>query len=303
MIRRHVLFTLLFALAGAPVFAGAHTWDVNEIFSNADGTIQFVELREANGTPGETGVSSQTLRSLTVTHNIDVIIDPPTTNKFLLFATAGFAALPGAPTPDEIIPNNFLSVVQDTIFYGPYDSLAFGSGQLPTDGIMSFNDNAVIAVNSPTNYAGTTGSVDVSPAPQPPAVPDGMGGSAPMDVTPLDLPASSVMISWDTSTCTGAAEHHIIYGEGTQLPTSPGGTFTLTGSVCSIGAPPFVWNSTPTAADGSGLIWWLIVVSESGVEGSWGLDSDGLERFGPGPALSSGQCGVTTRDLSNTCGK
>jgi hypothetical protein len=169
---------------------------------------------------------------------------------------------------------------------------------------MSFNDGAIIAANSPTNYAGQTGSVDANPPPAPPAVPDGTDGSAPMDVTPLDMAATSVSIDWDVSTCSGATEHHIIYGEGSQLPASPGGVFGVTGSACAIGAPPFIWNPTPTAGDGSGLIWWLVVVVDpgSGTEGSWGLDSDGLERLGPGASGSSGECGVTVKSITNTCG-
>ncbi len=308
MSRRFVLFTLsVFAMAGSPIFAGAHTWDVNEVFSNADGTIQFVELREANGTPNETGVHNFNLWSTLETHAINVMIASPTTNKFLLFATPAFAALPGAPTPDELfLPGEvpFFSVTGDTIRYGaPYDTLTFGA-VVPTDGIMSLNKNLTTGVNSPTNYAGQTGSVNANPPPAPPAVPDGSDGSIPMEVVPLDLAATSMSIDWDTSTCTGATEHQIIYGEGSQLPASPGGAFSVTGSVCVIGAPPFVWNPTPTAGDGSGLIWWLVVVvdTDSTTEGSWGLGSDGLERLGPGPSGSSGECGVTVKSLTNTCG-
>ena len=57
--------TLLFlpSVAGA----GAHTWDVNELFSNADGTIQFVELLEANGTANELGLPNVMLMSSTQT--------------------------------------------------------------------------------------------------------------------------------------------------------------------------------------------------------------------------------------------
>ncbi|MFP6607219.1 MAG: hypothetical protein VCC19_11635, partial [Myxococcota bacterium] len=41
-----------------PALAGIHTWDVNEVFSNADGTIQFVELWEAAGGAGEVNVGN-----------------------------------------------------------------------------------------------------------------------------------------------------------------------------------------------------------------------------------------------------
>jgi hypothetical protein len=30
-------------------FAGSHTWRFNEVFTNASGTIQFIELRDLTG--------------------------------------------------------------------------------------------------------------------------------------------------------------------------------------------------------------------------------------------------------------
>lgn len=142
---------------------GAHTWDVSEVFSNADGTIQFVELVEANGTPGETGVANKNVtadvtgQSFTIPSNVA----PPTSNKHILLATASFAALPGAPTPDHIIPAGslpFFSISGDTVRYGAFDAFTFGA--VPTDGVNSMNDGGIIAPNSPTNYAGATGSVN-----------------------------------------------------------------------------------------------------------------------------------------------
>jgi hypothetical protein len=169
-LRPIVLNALLLAAAG-PAFAGAHTWDVNEVFSNADGTIQFVELREAGGGAGETGVPGQTLSS--DTQSVSPIGGGPlggsTANKYFLIATAAFAALPGAPTPDAIIPAPsvpFFDTGGDTVDYGPYDSLAFASA--PINGILSLNRDLTTGTNSPTNYAGATGSVNASgPAPLP----------------------------------------------------------------------------------------------------------------------------------------
>lgn len=40
----------LFSMAA---FANFHTFIINEIYSNADGTIQFIELREAQGATGQ----------------------------------------------------------------------------------------------------------------------------------------------------------------------------------------------------------------------------------------------------------
>jgi len=299
--------------AGSPsVFAGSHTWRVNEVFSNADGTIQFVELREMNGTPGETGIAGRTVTSTSRTFTITSNVASPTTNRHILFATPAFVGLPGAPTPDYIFPSGsvpFFSINGDTLKYNPYDlnGLVFGAGVLPTDGRDSLHrippqGGVTRGVNSPTNYAGQTGSLDLRPSP--PGVPDGTAGSTPMDVESLNPAGSMLRLFFDAATCAGPNEHQIVYGQGSQLPTSPGGVFGLTGAHCGIGsASPFVWNGVPDATDGTGLLWWLIVVNEGfTTEGSWGDDSAGNERVGPGTGGSSGQCSVTARSLTDTCG-
>jgi hypothetical protein len=164
---------LAFALAvalglpPAPAHAGSHTWDVNEVFSDSTGQVQFIELVEANGTPGETGVPGHTMTSNSKSFTIvGAPLAPPTSNKFYLIATAAFAALPGAPTPDAIIPPAalpfFFSTSGDTVTYVPWDALAFGA--VPTDGTTSLNGDLTTGLNSPTNYAGVSGSVDASPA-------------------------------------------------------------------------------------------------------------------------------------------
>jgi hypothetical protein len=154
-------------LPPAPAHAGSHTWDVNEVFSDSTGLVQFVELVEANGTPGETGVPGHSMTSSSKSFTIvGPALAPPTSNKFYLIATAAFAALPGAPTPDAIIPAGvlpfFFSTSGDTVTYVPWDAFAFGT--VPTDGTTSLNQDLTTGLNSPTNYAGVSGSVDASPA-------------------------------------------------------------------------------------------------------------------------------------------
>ena len=101
------------------------------------------------------------------------LLIPPTSNKYLLIATQAFADLPNAPTPDYIISAVhlpfFFSVTGDSVSYEPWDTLTFGAGELPIDGITSLNFDGTTGVNSPTNYAGETGSVDVSVPPDVPA--------------------------------------------------------------------------------------------------------------------------------------
>ena len=297
-----------FAAGARPAAAGAHTWDVFEVFSNAEGTIQFIEIREMNGTSAERGIGNSFITSNGNLFDIPANLTGDTSNMHVLFATAGFAtlfaALPGSPAPDHIIPDNFFSTTADTISYTPYDTtFSFTAGQLPTDGVLSLNDGApnFQDVNSPRNYAGDTGSVDASP-PAPPAVPGGGSGTTPMSVQEV---GASLELSWDVTSCTPNQDHHLLFGQGSDLPASGGGTFALGGAECNLGASsPFLWTTVPSPTDGSGLIWWLLVVDNGdGREGPWGLDGNGQERLGPGPSSSSGLCGVTTRVLTNTCGE
>jgi hypothetical protein len=168
---RTLVLGSLIALPFSTAQAGSHTWNVNEIFSDSTGNIQFIELVEANGTPNEVGVPGHSMTSNTKNFVISgPALAPPTSNKFYLIATSGFAALAGAPTPDAIIPPGvlpfFFSTGGDTVTYVPWDAFSFAS--VPTDGTTSLNANLTTGLNSPTNYAGVSGSVNASP---PPAVP------------------------------------------------------------------------------------------------------------------------------------
>ena len=138
----------------------------------------------------------------------------------------------------------------------------------------------------------------------PPRVPDGGLSTLPLTVDKLDPAGVDLSVSWDATTCSEAVGYHLVYGGGTGLPADPGGTFSVTAGVCTIGSSPFVWSNSPdAAADPSGLLWWVVVADDAvSTEGSWGLDSASAERIGPGVDGVSGTCGMTDRDLANTCG-
>ena len=144
-----------------------HLYDIDEIFSNADGTIQFIELSQP-GT-GQAGESFWTGQHLTVGANDFIFpIDLPSTatqNTHVLIATSGFAAVAGV-TPNYIIPNGFLPT-SGTLNYAGFDSVTYTN--LPTDGHTSLNIDINSAHaqstgdNSPTNFAGSSGHVDLAP--------------------------------------------------------------------------------------------------------------------------------------------
>jgi hypothetical protein len=81
---------------------------------------------------------------------------------------------------------------------------------------------------------------------------------------------------------------------------APGGV----GGQCNIGnSGSYVWSGTPTGPPNDPLVWFLVVAeNDGGTEGSWGADSDLNERNGFFANGSSGQCGITTKTLANSCG-
>ena len=153
--------------AASTAQASFHLWGINEVYSNSSGTIQFVEMRNDAGS-FENFTQGQQFKSnantLTLNHNLN----GDTLNKTFLMATPGYAALSGVPTPDFVFPtNNFFNINGDTLTFqfAQGDGLhpatfTFTGAQLPTDGTRSLNyDRTINAVNSPTNYAGQSGSV------------------------------------------------------------------------------------------------------------------------------------------------
>ncbi|MFN0060486.1 MAG: hypothetical protein ACKVX7_18670 [Planctomycetota bacterium] len=205
-----VVVALLF-VGVARVDAGSHAWQVNELFSNADGTVQFIELKECCGFASEIGLAGKWVMSNSTGNQFffPINLTPGTTaNQHLLLATAAFAALPGAPTPDYIIESNFFSNESDTITYWMYPAatMSFASGALPLDGIHSLLRTGAVIVNSPTNFADVTGSVDASGggAPQQFIRADSNGDGA-LDVAdPISV--LGVLFSGGATTCNKALD-------------------------------------------------------------------------------------------------
>jgi hypothetical protein len=161
----------LAVLVAPSAFAGSHLWRFNEIFSNADGTIQFIELKECCGSDDEKFLVNKWVSS-DATNEMYVFphsLTEPTANRHLLIATAGFAALPGAPTPDFIMQDGLFSLTGDTLRYWSYAAatMTYGPDDLPTDGVTSMTADLSTEVNSPTNFAGATGSVTAGGGPVP----------------------------------------------------------------------------------------------------------------------------------------
>lgn len=161
-----ILASLVIFLFTANAHAASHLWRINEVFSNADGNIQFVEMHECCGAPAELGLGGRFVRSDSTGQQYDFTehLTGNTADRYLLLATNDFAALPGAPTPDYIIPDNFFSTDTDTITYWfyPAATMTISPGDVPTNGVDSYDAENGVGPNTPTNYAGESGTVDAS---------------------------------------------------------------------------------------------------------------------------------------------
>ncbi len=168
-------------LVGAPVRGNFHEWEIQEVYTNFDGSIQFIELFCAT-------VGQQVLLNHQITANSDGNVvtftfnansGTPTTSKHLLIATPGFGALTGGVAPNYTLPDPGTpptlapffrpDATSITINFVGADSVTFSGASLPADGVNSLNFTvagvASVAPNSPRNFANATGSVNLPPPP------------------------------------------------------------------------------------------------------------------------------------------
>jgi len=155
-------------LATREASATFHIMDINEVYTNADGTVQFIELiadaagqielrlarwvaRGANGTP--------------ITVILDVTTDFPAVGngETVLFATAGFQAVAGF-APDYIIPDGLIpfptgqvtwendtgTLIVDRIAYGAYTG-TLPAGTTPAVAIPCNGRQSLTRTNATSN--------------------------------------------------------------------------------------------------------------------------------------------------------
>jgi hypothetical protein len=160
---------LLAWLAAFPAGAAFHLWTMTELYSNADGTVQFLELSAITG--GQQFLSGHTLRSTsggtsrTFTFSNDLPGDTPNGRRMLV-GTQGFAAL-GIVAPDYVVPNGFFFQGGGSINFGEGADL-WNHGALPAPP-LSLNRGGSTSTNSPRNFAGQTGSIAASAPPPTPS--------------------------------------------------------------------------------------------------------------------------------------
>lgn len=150
----------------SPAHAGHHLWRFSQLFSNATGSTQFIQLTV--GDDNEQGVGPFTITAggtpFSFVNNLPA--STTATNKWILIATSNFGALPGGVAPDYILPASFFPTGGGTLNYaGGVDVWNYGA--VPTDGRNAlFKSGATVTtgVNAPANFSLATGSVNLATA-------------------------------------------------------------------------------------------------------------------------------------------
>jgi hypothetical protein len=157
-------------LRAAPADAASHLWRFSEFYSSPDRSVQFIEMQEIGGSNNETNIDGHwyATNGYNQDHSDLLGSDLPfgTANKKFLVGTQSYAALPGVPAPDYVLPDGFLEPTGDTVVWWFYQTMTIPPGVMPSDGTLSISvdDPAspagfVVGVNSPTNFSGETGTV------------------------------------------------------------------------------------------------------------------------------------------------
>jgi hypothetical protein len=160
-----VCLATLLALSASVASAAFHLFEIEQVYSNADGTVQYVML--TTGANGEGFWSGHTLTSTgpgpQKVFKFPNDLPTNTQGHHVLVATQGFAAL-GLVTPDYVIPDGFLQIPNGTIDFAGVSRVTYTG--LPNDGVNAIDPLGKATQNRPTNFAGaSTSLVPANPNP------------------------------------------------------------------------------------------------------------------------------------------
>ncbi len=153
---------LFLVISSPPTFAEFHLWTINEVFSDADGTLQFIELTTT--ADGQDALGGHSLVSIDANQNQKTLnfltdLSGTTTNKTVLIATEAFTTLTGL-SADYIIGNNFIPITGGSLNFAEGTSLfEFTQPMLPLNGVQSIDGIAQPQTATPTNFLGLSATL------------------------------------------------------------------------------------------------------------------------------------------------
>ncbi|HEX6138768.1 MAG TPA: hypothetical protein VF059_14030 [Casimicrobiaceae bacterium] len=162
----------IFAVFIAPAHAAFHLFRIDQVYSNADGSVQYVVMREVTGSNGENFWAGQRLETTSLSGAKQQFVFPSnlpssaTASRSVLIGTSGLAAL-GVIALDYTIPSAFIPIGGGKLDYASgVDEITLPA--LPTDGATAIDRNGNPVPATPKNFAGATVTLN----PSPPAGPD-----------------------------------------------------------------------------------------------------------------------------------
>lgn len=244
-----------FTLAAAMLFAHSanatfHLWQIDEIYSNANGTVQYVELSTSASGQQFVGGFQLIASQAGSTHSFTFPFDLPgdSRNRKFLIGTQGFADL-GIVTPDYVVANGFLFQPNGGIDFAGVDFMTYNA--LPSNGVSAMNRFGNIVVNTPTNFAGATGTIGAPQAPpqctlsaSPAVISAGASSTLFANCSP-----AATFFEWSGGTCAGTS--------GSTCTVAPSATTTYSVIGFSAGGISTVATATVfTGAPYDGIYQW-----------------------------------------------
>lgn len=159
--RTLALFAVL-ALFWSCAASALESFRIRQLYSNKDGSLQYVELEEVRNEAGHDGFRGAVLASTNlqgVRKTLAFPSDLPsadTASRHVVIASESLAAtwasdFPSPAKADYTMPDRFLPTAGGTIDLGEIDRWTFGT--LPVDGTNSLSRDGVIAANQAQTYA------------------------------------------------------------------------------------------------------------------------------------------------------
>ncbi|NQV70250.1 MAG: hypothetical protein HQ498_09510 [Pseudohongiella sp.] len=154
------------AASMSPAFADFDQWQISELFSNAEGSVQYIELKTAASNQldlsGLTLVASDASGSQQNSLVFGANLAGETLNSKLLIATPSFVQSTGLSADFEIA-NGFLFTEGGSLnFANGTATLNYGAAQLAKNGVQSMDSNLAPQLPDPTNFAGLSATVSLS---------------------------------------------------------------------------------------------------------------------------------------------
>jgi hypothetical protein len=153
------LVLIILGTAAPASQASFHLITIEEIYSNADGSVQYIVLH--GNFDGQNLLKTHSIQTNgpggPQTYTFPTNLPNPFTNGHrILIATQGFAAL-NLVTPDYVVPNDFVPTANGTVNYAGVDQWTYTA--LPTDGVNALYAVNTVNTNFATNFAGASGAV------------------------------------------------------------------------------------------------------------------------------------------------